>query len=155
MDFNKMFESKNFKGALIGVGAFIAVLLIFGAGMAIGFKKADFSFRWGDNYHKNFGGPRGGFFKDFTGRDFIEAHGVFGQIIKIDGQMIIIKGQGNVERLVVVKDTTIINRGRETIKISDLKVDDSVVIVGQPNASGQIEAKLIRIMPLPPVLPQK
>lgn len=156
MDFKKMFESKVFKGVLIGAGALVAVLVIFGAGMAIGFKKADFSFRWGENYHKNFGGPRGGFFRDFTGRDFIDAHGVFGQIIKIDpstgsGQAatIIIKGRENVERTVVINDGTIINRGRETIKIGDLKINDYVVIVGEPNSSGQIEAKLIRNMPPP------
>ncbi len=147
MDFNKLFGSKIFKRILVGIGAFVAMLIIFGAGMAIGFKKADFSFRWGENYHKNFGGPRGGFFRGFSGRDFIESHGVFGQIIKIDGQTIIIKGRENMERPVVIKDNTVINRGRETIKISDLKVDDSVVIVGQPDASGEIEAKLIRVMP--------
>jgi len=35
--------------------------------------------------------------------------------------------------------------------LSDLKIDDYVVVIGEPNAVGQIEAKLIRILPPPPV----
>lgn len=150
MDFNKFFQSKLFKGMLLGIGVFIVILLIFKLGMFVGFKKANFSFRWGENYHRNFAGPEGGFFQEFEGKDFIDAHGVFGQIIKIDGSTLIIKGNDNVEKIVLVKDDTTIMSLREKIKVNDLKINDNIVVVGDPNDFGQIEAKLIRIMSLLP-----
>ncbi len=150
IDFNKIFQSRKFKIALLALGAFIVLLFVFCAGMAVGFRKADFSFKWGENYHRNFAGPRGGFFEDFIGRDFINGHGVFGQIIKIDGSTLVIKGADNTEKIILVKDDTTINRLQEKIKAGDLKVDDQVVVIGSPNEQGQIEAQLIRVMPVSP-----
>jgi hypothetical protein len=150
-EINKIFQSKKLKITLLALGALIILLAVFGLGMKVGFKKAEFSFRWAENYHQNFAGPRGGFFgdfrRDFEGKDFIEAHGVFGSIIKIDGSTLVIKGVNNVEKTVLIKNDTTIERFRETINPSDLKVDDNVVVIGEPNDSGQIEAKLIRVMP--------
>ena len=84
---------------------------------------------------------------DLRGRDFIESSGVFGPIIKIDANKIIIRGKDNVEKIVVVDNNTVIRRFQDTLKISDLKVDDPIVIIGNPDGAGQIMAKLIRVMP--------
>jgi hypothetical protein len=140
------------KWIILGLIIIIAVIFIFGVGIFVGEKKASFSYRWAEQYHKNFAGPPGGFFENwqkFPGSDFIGAHGVFGQIIKINDSSIIIKGSDNVEKIVLIKDDTIIERFRETIKITDLKVDDFVVVIGDPNDTGQIEAKFIRVLPAP------
>lgn len=154
MDINKLFQSKAFKGVLFCVGAFVILSLIFGLGMFVGFRKAGHSYRWGENYERNFGGPpRGfvrGFMGDFMGRDFMGAHGIAGQIIKIDSSTLVIKGRNNIEEIVVIKNDTVITRFRETVKLSDLKVDDQIVVIGQPNNTGQIEAKFIRVMPAAP-----
>ncbi|MFA5050878.1 MAG: hypothetical protein WC499_02060 [Patescibacteria group bacterium] len=149
MDCNKFFQSKSFQIITWSIAAIILFLLIFNLGMIVGFRKANFSYKWGENYHQNFAGPQGGFFRDFGGRDFIEPHGVFGQIIKIEDSTIIIKSPDNVEKTVIIKDDTVIERFRETIKLTDLKIDDQIVVIGEPNTSGQIEAKFIRIMPGP------
>ncbi len=151
MDFNKLFQSKTFKIVIWGVAGLIVLLLVFRLGVAVGYRKANFSYRWGENYHRNFGGPRGGFFDGFFSdkRDFIESHGVFGQVVKIDGNIIVVKGRDNVEKIVLAKDDTAITRFREDIKLSDLKADDYIVVIGKPNDAGQIEAKLIRVMPPP------
>ncbi len=150
MNFNNFFQSKNFKIILGVVGGIIIFLLVFQAGAFMGFRKASFSYRWAENYHRNFGGPREGFFNDFSGRDFIDAHGVFGQIIKIDGSTLVIKGRDDVEKIVLIKENTIIEHLRDTIKIADLKIDDYIVVIGEPNDAGQIEAKFIRFIPAPP-----
>ncbi len=150
MDYNKFFQSRNFKIIIIGIGGLIVFLIIFGLGTMVGFKKANFSYRWAENYHQNFGGPRGGLFRDFSGRDFIGAHGVAGQIIKIDGLNLVIKGGDGVEKIVAVKEDTMIERFRDNIKLTDLKVDEYVVVIGEPNDAGQIEAKFIRVLPPPP-----
>ncbi len=36
------------------------------------------------------------------------------------------------------------------IKASDLKVDDSIMVIGSPNDKSEIEARLIRVLPPPP-----
>lgn len=136
------------KWIIIGLGSFMVLILVFGAGVKVGTIKARYSYRWAENYHRNFAGPRGGFFSDWRSSprgEFINAHGVFGSIIKIDGNTIITKGRDDVEKAILVSDNTVIQKGRETVKLSDLKTDDRVVIIGSPNEQGQIEAKLIRV----------
>jgi preprotein translocase subunit YajC len=149
----KLINPDILKKIIIGLIILVIIVLIFGFGILVGEKKARFSYRWAENYHRNFAGPQGGFFSDwrsFPRGDFISSHGVFGQIIKIEESAIIIKDGNNMERIVAVKDGTIIERLRETVKISDLRVDDFIVVIGEPNDSGQIEAKFIRFLPTPP-----
>lgn len=144
----KLFQNRDaLKWVIIGLAGFVVLVLVFGAGVKVGTIKARYSYRWAENYHRNFAGPRGGFFSDwksFPRGEFINAHGVFGSIIKIDGNTIITKGRDDVEKTILVSENTVIQKGRETIKLSDLKTDESVVIIGSPNEGGQIEAKLIR-----------
>ena len=81
MSIDNIFKSKVFRIGCWSLLALIVFLLVFGAGMFVGEKKARFSYRWGENYQRNFAGPRGGFFGNF-GREegLINAHGAFGQI---------------------------------------------------------------------------
>lgn len=152
----KPLKTKNdvLKLIIIGLAAFIIILLALGIGMRIGTGKARFSCHWAENYHRNFGGPKTGFMQDwrqFPGGDFIEGHGSIGEIIKINENDFVIKDRGNTEKIILVEKDTVINRLRETIKLTDLKVGDYAVIIGSPNDSGQIIAKLIRILPTPPL----
>jgi hypothetical protein len=124
--------------------------MVFRLGMFVGFRKAGFSYQWSDNYHRNFAGPRGGFGGDIMGNDFIEANGAFGRIIKIDGQTIAVKGKNEAEKLILISDKTIIKKFKDTVPAAELKTDDNIVVIGEPNEAGQIEANLIRIMPTPP-----
>jgi hypothetical protein len=146
-------ERDILKWVLVGLVVFIVLALVFKVGMFVGEKKAQFSFRWAENYHRMFAGPRAGFlgnlrmppFPPFD--EFIEGHGTFGEIIKIEGNNLVVKGRGNVEKVIVVTEKTVIKSGREDIKFSDLKIGDMIVIIGSPNEKGQIEAKLIRVFP--------
>jgi len=134
---------------LIILVKFIILLLVFGTGMFIGAAKVKFSYRWAENYHRNFGGPGGGFMRDWRlpppVNEFIDGHGTFGDVIKIDNSELVIKGKDNIEKLVLIKDNTTITIGRQKAKKEDIKIGDSVMIIGSPNDAGQIEAKLIRI----------
>lgn len=145
----KFFQNPDvLKWVIIGLAGFVILILVFGAGMKVGTLKARYSYRWAENYSKNFAGPRNGFFSDwrnFPRGEFINAHGIFGSIIKIDGNTIITKGRDDVEKTVLVSENTVIQKGRETVKLSDLKADEGIVIIGSPNDQGQIEAKLIRV----------
>jgi len=148
-----IFESKLFKIIILSIAGLIILGFVFSLGFFVGTKKAEFSFRWADQYHRNFGGPQGGIFGDFMGqeREFANANGVFGQIIKIDNESLTVKEKNNIEKSILVSDKTSIVRQMDNIKLSDLKTDDIVVVIGEPNNDGQIKAKLIRVLPPPPV----
>ncbi|MFH1111946.1 MAG: hypothetical protein V1712_02650 [Patescibacteria group bacterium] len=152
MEINKFWQSKIFLTATWIIGAMIILLCIFQIGVMVGARKAGFTYRWGENYHRNFAGPQGGFAPPGLGdRDFIEANGIVGQIIKLDTNSLVIKGRNNVERVVLINEQTTILRFQDTVKYVDLKIDEFIVVIGEPNAAGQIEAKFIRIMPQPPL----
>jgi hypothetical protein len=149
----KFFESKILVGILYGVGIVIILILIFSAGMSVGFHKASFGRAWGENYEKNFGmmPNRPGFGKD----NFPNAHGTTGKIIKMELPIIMVQDKDGTEKVVLIKDDTKIQKMRAEIKTNELLVDDFVVIIGSPNNQGQIEAKFIRIMPNPDFLNNK
>lgn len=145
MNFLPVITSKKFKVALTALAGILAFLLIFKTGEFIGEHNARFSYRWGENYHRIFGGPSGGFFKDFSGRNFLASHGVFGIILTVDGKTLIVKGNGAMEQAVLVSDATVIRRGRDSIARSDLKPDQRIIVIGVPDTQGRILAKFIRV----------
>jgi hypothetical protein len=149
-DFKELAESKSFRGILMGIGISVVLLLVFQAGMFVGFRKAAFSYKFGDNYYRAFGdrGP-----KPFEGKfrdGLIEGHGVVGKIVSIKLPTFVVSGPDELEKVIVINDDTRIRRFDDTLKDTDLKVDDFTVILGNPNESSQIEAKLIRVLPPPP-----
>lgn len=142
------------KHILILLTGFIVLILIFSAGFLVGGMKAKFSYRWAESYHKNFAGPRGGFFGNWRNPpplpgDFIESHGIFGEIIKINNSDFVIKGRREMENMILVTENTVIKEGGKTIKKGEMKVGDSVVVIGSPNDQGQITAELIRVFSRP------
>lgn len=156
MNNNNFFQSKNFKKILYGVGIAIAVLLIFQAGMFVGYKKASFSYRWGDNYYRAFGGHRGGermivgrMMDSFRGKDFTNSSGAIGRIASINLPTLTIENADGIEKIILIEDDTAIRRFRETVKADELKIGDFVVAIGAPNDNAQVEAKIVRIMPNP------
>ena len=148
----KFFQNRDIlKWIIVGLAGFAVLILVFGAGVKVGTMKAKYSYRWAENYHKNFGGPGGGFFSDWGNSprgEFINAHGVFGEIIELTkvglDNALVIKGRDDVEKIIITTKDTVVKKGGETMK-DYLKVGDSVVIIGTPNDEGQIEAKLIRV----------
>ena len=147
MDFKSFFKSKNFKTFLVGLGVLIVLLFVFRAGEAVGFRKANFSYRWGENYYRGFAGPQRGALGFFGGSDFSPSHGIFGSIIKTSTSTLFVESSDGTEKQVLLGTKTIIKRFRETISETDLKVGDKVIIIGSPNDSGEIEAQLVRVMP--------
>ncbi len=150
----KIFESKGFKIVLYALGAVILLALVFRAGMEVGSRKANFAYRWGEQYHRNFGGPRGGFIPE-AGRTFLpNPHGTFGKIISVNLPEFTVLSPEGVEKVVRVgTSTAVVKDFREKGSTTDLAVDAYVVVVGEPNDAAQIEAKLIRVVPPPQNIP--
>jgi hypothetical protein len=141
------------KWIIVGLLAIVVIVLVFGLGVFVGEQKAKFSYRWAENYHRMFAGPEAGFLKNwknphfFSLENFIEGHGTVGEIIKIEGNNLIVKGKRDVEKIILVNEKTVIKSGFKNIKVLDLKIGDIIVVIGFPNDKGQIEAKLIRVFP--------
>ncbi len=154
----KVFESKILVKFLYVIGIIIIAILIFSAGISIGFHKAGFGRDWGENYERNFGMRPDRMM--FGGNNFPNAHGATGKIIKIELPTIIVQDKYNTEKVILIKDDTQIQETMQNIKMSNLAVDDYIIVIGTPNEQGQIEAKFIRVMPfgmpgtiLPPQTP--
>lgn len=150
MSLKEMFKPTHLNKLLIILAAAVVLIFVFTAGVLVGHEKGRFSRAWGENYYRNIMGPGGSGrgMMDF-GRPEFNPHSGFGQIIKIEGNNIIVKGPDNVEKIIVVDDRTAIQKFNQSLKITDLKVDDYIVVIGRPNSQGQVEAKLIRVMPAP------
>jgi hypothetical protein len=142
-------DSQNFKKSVKVIGIFAIALLIFQAGVFVGFRKASFYGAFGNNFRKNFGEQRGGP-RGMLGRDIPNAHGVVGSVVDISLPTIVVAGDDGIEKLVLVGEKCLLRKFRENITAQDLVVGDSVVVIGMPGKDGKIKAQLIRIMPKTP-----
>lgn len=159
MSVRQIFESKHFRIMAAVAGVLLVALVSFAGGVAVGLHKAKFSYAFGENYERNFGGgsrnmkqegrggmmERFGFSDKFDGRNFRNAHGTAGAILSITDSTIIVKDKDDKENAVAITEKTLIKSGRTTVTIGDLKTGDRVVIVGQPGDSGVVNADLIRV----------
>jgi hypothetical protein len=145
-DIKKVFESKVAFRILIGIGIVIVALLIFSLGITVGFHKASFERAWGENYERNFSPKPNG--PIFDPNNFPNADGAIGKIIKITLPTMIVEDKNNTEKVILIKNDTQMEEMKTPVVENNLKIDDFVVVIGSPNAQGQIEAKFIRVMPL-------
>ncbi len=146
MDTKKFTQLKSPK-LIIGVLIILAVLFgIFQAGVFVGFHKASFLFKFGDNYYKTFG-ERGEMppFRD----EMAGGHGTIGKIVKVELPTLIVLGPDNIEKIVITTASTTVHQFRDFLPVDKLAVDQIITVIGYPNEQGQIVAKLIRVMPSP------
>ncbi len=132
----------------------VLFLIVFGFAMFqfgtnLGSNRGRFACNWAKNYQNNFGGPRFGFGQDQPFNDFVDGHGIFGEIIKINKTDIVVTSKEGVEKIINISDKTIIKSFEKDITIENLKLNDRLMIIGDPNDQGQIDAKLIRIFNKP------
>lgn len=147
-DIKKWSESKSLKAVIITIVTLAVFAFIFQAGVFVGFHKASFLFKSGDNFYRNFGDRggmmgRGGMFSD----EFTGGHGASGKIVRIELPNIVVLGQDNIEKVVVTDSKTDIREGRSNSSLEKLKVDEFITVIGSPNDQGQVLAKFIRVMP--------
>ena len=148
MSLKEIFKPNHLNKLLIVLAATVVLVFVFAAGVLVGHEKARFSQRWGENYYRNIMGPGKRGMMDF-GRPEFNAHSGLGQIVKIEGNSIIVKGEDNIEKAIIINDRTVIRQSNRSLKISDLKVSANIVVIGAPDNQGQVVASLIRVMPAP------
>lgn len=113
----------------IGIAVIIAFAL-FQTGVFVGMHQARFMNRFGDNYMKNIPG----------------GHGAIGKVISVASSTLVVS-DANIEKIVTITSETKIARHRNTATTSDIKVGDSIVVIGEPDETGKVNARFIRLMP--------
>lgn len=127
---------------LIIFGALVLAAVIFFAGMFVGFQKAKFSYRLGEHYYKDF---MGGTKPSLVSPGFINSHGATGVINLISDNQVIIKTNKGLNEKIIISPTTTVKQNGKDIKASDLKINDTIAIIGDPDDQGQINARFIRV----------
>lgn len=143
-------QSKTFRRIVIGVGVLLIILVSFASGVAVGLRKARFSYAWGENYERHFlGGPRGQMPGDMMdipdGRGFRNPHGTSGTVVSVAENMLIVKDSDSQESNVRLSDQTRIMKQRTQIGANDIRKDDMVLVVGKPAEDGVVAADFIRV----------
>ena len=143
-------SSKKYTPFIKILGLLLAVLVIFWAGMIVGYHKAQFSAHMGDRYYNAFGkhphsplNMMGGVDAD----DLVSGHGAVGKIISVNLPNVIVSDNNGVEKNVIIDNETSLKSGRESVASTSLTVNKFIVVIGAPDETGRITAKLVRIMP--------
>lgn len=155
MSLQRLTESKYFKVAAITSGVLLVALVSFASGLHVGFHKALFSAKFGENYERNFlSAPHDRPVPSLGMRSMTDPvgekgmrnpHGLSGEILSLSGDSIVIKNRDNQESTIRVSEATVINRGKETLMFSDLATGNKIVVIGKPQDTGIIDAHLIRV----------
>ncbi|MDE2001672.1 MAG: hypothetical protein KGI60_03880 [Patescibacteria group bacterium] len=144
--------SRGFKIALTIIGCLVVGLLIFQAGILVGYHRALFAHRGANSYIGVFENPGHGPFPEMSAA-YPNTFGAIGKIVTISLPTIMVEDGNNTEKMIMTSPDTAVREFRQALSLSDLKVNDSVVIVGSPNDQGAIQAQLIRVMPATPASP--
>jgi len=126
----------------------LAILVIGAVAMTFGhgFRNNDRGFRNNvviEREGTGFGMGRGGMMK--SGEGIRERGNLSGSIKAIDGNNLTVTISSKDVTVVIADDTSIYNSDGSIASKSDLKVNQSIAIVGRPNSSGQINPNTIII----------
>lgn len=141
----RFMRSRLFAGIIATIGGLLLLSCVFEAGVYVGARQAQFSSQWGKNYERNFGGS-----SRFGSGMILVSHGALGKIVDISNSSstLTIVGSNQQEQKVLIGKDTLIRDHMDNVSLSQLAIGTYVVVVGEPE-DGQIEAKLIRIVPPP------
>ena len=142
MNLESFLHSRGFRiGSQIVFGC-IVVGIVFSVGVFVGQEKASFFFGRGLSYNATAGGS--GLLP--LDRNFVAPHGSVGKITQIEGNNITLQSSDGTEKNIVTGSYTTVRTAGQTANLSQLKVNDSIVVVGSPDSAGATQAKFIRIL---------
>ena len=149
MTFKEFVQSSTFTRIIYVIGGLLIALVVFQAGIFVGYRVAAFSINWDNAHSGNLKDPRSIFAPFARDADDMNPHGAIGEIISVKLPKIMVKGPSDDEEIILVSGMTSIRNMRSAATSSDLKVGQQVVVIGTPDDQGEIQATLIRVIPLP------
>lgn len=150
-------RSTTTRRALLVLGALVILCGTFSLGLRLGERRAGYVSGWERGYrhmmpfNRGFGREEGAA-PPMMRPLFPNGHGVFGNVLSVSNNSLVIQGKDGIEQTVLVTSSTTIRVGTETINVQDIPKDLSKLqasAFGAPNASGQVEARLIRLFTQP------
>jgi len=145
-------RSGTFKVIVYVIVAIIALLLAFQAGLYVGFEKASFDNKIGENYFRAVNGSQGGIMMMINKGGSIEnTHGAVGQIVDLKLPFATIEDRAGIEKTIQISTSTQIKDADGDENVTSLKLNDYVVVFGEPASSTEaiLSAKLVRVLPPP------
>ncbi len=142
-DFFKPPKTKTLLWILTGL---LGILIVFGLGITVGYRRAIFSSDFGATYyHEMYGTPFGKPTVMVMSNGPMAMHGVAGQVIDVDSSTILVQDPNGAEEAVFVASGTTIREMNQDIAPSGIVVGDGVTVIGEPDTNGQVEARFIRV----------
>ena len=124
------------------IGPLLAVLVVFRAGVYVGFRQ-------GAYLHRDFA-ERGRMMPFGFAGELPQTHGGVGMITSVKLPSITIQTSDGSEKIVLVTASTTIRGFNGNIKPQDLKQGDALIVLGTPDEQGVIDARFIRLLPSGP-----
>jgi hypothetical protein len=142
------FFTKNTRWVLWGLFALVLAFLIFHAGVVVG-EHQPMRGHFGPDGRAP--GPLGGFMPQEA---FIDGHGAVGTVATVTLPMFTMTTRGGGAQTVETGSSTTVTGG-QTGTTADLAHGETVVIIGDPkeadnDATGDLDARIIHILPAPP-----
>jgi hypothetical protein len=143
-DFLKMPKTRHLLWTLCGL---LVVLVAFGLGLLVGYRRAIFAADFGARYYRTaFGDPFGQPMIGAMAPGPMIMHGVAGQVIDVSTGTVLVRDvHGNEAMISVVSGTPVRNKDG-TISIRDILPQDQIVVIGDPGVNGDVRARFIRIL---------
>lgn len=141
-------DSPVYSKLAVALAALLAAFVVFWAGAAVGYREALFSHEWDDSYALQFTGPHSPFVFSMDSDDAYNSHGAFGQIVALRMPEFTVKGPTEAEKNILVGSTTVIRYFHSEASSTSLIPGETVVVIGEPDGRGRIQASFIRIVPV-------
>jgi len=145
---NEFFKKRDAVTKILYIlGVFLLALVIFQAGISVGYRKAEFSYRWNSAYMHGMNDPHSMLSPFMHDADDVSPHGAVGEIVSVRLPMIMIKSPYEAEKIISIGTSTMIRNFHTIASSSDLRTGQDVVVIGVPDDKGTIDATFIRIAP--------
>ena len=143
-------QSKKARHGIVFFIIFFGLFASFWCGLQVGYNRAAFTYKFGDNYYKTFEQepPHHGM-GIISGDSVMNSHGAVGKIISINLPTMVVSERDGTEKIIRITDDTSVHQQKSTVAIGTLKVGDFIISIGEPNTNSEIEAKFIRLIPAP------
>ncbi|MDE2041379.1 MAG: hypothetical protein KGI59_03310 [Patescibacteria group bacterium] len=144
------FSSGTVSKIILVLAIVLIALVIFQAGMIVGYHRGVFAGDWDGNYERSVFDPHSVFaplMRDFSRGDVMNGHGTIGEITDLSLPTLMVKGPGTIEQVVAVSPTTTVRVMHMPATIQDLRTGEQIVVIGEPGMNGQINASFIRVIP--------
>jgi hypothetical protein len=137
-------QSRTVTKIMVFLGIVLAMLIVFQAGVVVGFHRGLFAGKWSQNYYRGLSGTNS-IYSPFM-RETKNPHGVVGEIISMSSSTFLVKGRDSAEEVVNITPTTTIRSLWNKASFDDFHNGTELVVIGEPDDAGEITASFIRIL---------